>query len=160
MTEIEDPDGPTEAKPDGLVLSRRAIEKVFTDCVMDLKRILVLDGIDILPDGFRVRCHDLYGPLPEIAINSSGDTFNDKDRLSTEVCKIIVMVKLRDEMVCFLPECELLPPTSTDGKVIVGLQAAPRTWIIEGKGFLSAYHKLHRQVCGLSAGTHANECLE
>jgi hypothetical protein len=26
------------------------IDKVFTDCVIDLKQILVLDGIDILPD--------------------------------------------------------------------------------------------------------------
>ena len=51
------------------------IERVFTDCVMDLKQILVLDGIEILPDGFRIRCHDLHGQLPEISIKTAGTLF-------------------------------------------------------------------------------------
>jgi hypothetical protein len=44
-----------------LSLEPRAIEKIATQCVMDIKLILVLDGIDILPDGFRVSSHDLHG---------------------------------------------------------------------------------------------------
>ncbi len=52
-------------KPRYVTLRPGTIEKVFTDCVMDLKKVVVLDGIDILPDGFRVRRHDLHGPLPE-----------------------------------------------------------------------------------------------
>jgi hypothetical protein len=95
-----------------LSLKPRQIEKVFTDCVMDLKQILVLDGIDILPDGFRVHSHDLHGQLPEILMKNSGDTLQDKDRLGHEACKLIAIVKLRDEMVRFLPGCKLLPPTS------------------------------------------------
>jgi hypothetical protein len=124
------------------------IEKVFPDCVMDLKQIIVLDSIDILPDGFRIRCHDLHGQLPEIVMENSGDTFQDKDRLGNEVCKLIAIVKLRDEMVRFLPGCKLLPPTSVDGNAIVGLQAKPKTWIVEGEDYLAAYHGLHRQVEG------------
>jgi hypothetical protein len=129
-------------------LKPRQIERVFTDCAMDLKRILVLDGIDMLPDGFRIRGHDLYGPLPELRFKSSGDTFQDKDRLGNEVCKLTAMVKMRDEMIRFLPGAKFLPPTLFNGKAIVGLQAKPRTWIAEGEAFLEAYHALHAQIVG------------
>lgn len=115
---------------------------------MDLKRILVFDGIDILLDGFRVRSHDLHGQLLEIVVKDSDDTFLDKDRLANEACKLIAIGKLRDGMVRFLPGCKLLPPTSMDGKAIVGLHARPMTWLGEGEDFLAAYHELHRQVVG------------
>ncbi len=87
---------------------------------IDLKSVIVLDGIDILPDnsGFQVRCHDLQGLLPEIVLLNSGDTFVDKDRLGNRVCWLVAIVKLRDEIVRFLPGCKLLPPTSIDGKAI------------------------------------------
>jgi hypothetical protein len=124
------------------------IKRIFTDCVMDLKQILVLDGIEILADGFRIRCHDLHGQLPEISIKNSGDTFQDKDRLGNEVCKLTAIVRMRDEMIRFLPGARLLPPTHLDGKAIVGLQARPKTWIVEGNDFLAAYHELHSQTVG------------
>jgi hypothetical protein len=87
------------------------IERTFVQTALDLHRILVLDGIDILPDGFRVRSHDLYGQLPEIAIENSGNTFQDKEALGREACKLLAIVKLRDRMVTWLPESEFLPPT-------------------------------------------------
>jgi hypothetical protein len=140
--------GSAETRPNHQTLRPSTIEKVFTDCVIDLKQILVLDCIDILPDGFRVRCHDLHGQLPEIAMDNSGDTLQDKDRLGNETCKLIAIVKLRVEMVRCLPGSTLLPPTSMDGKAVVGLQAKPKTWLGEGSDFLAAYHDLHRQVVG------------
>ncbi len=70
----------TTSKSSHLALCSGTIEKVFTDCVMDLKEVIVLDGIDILPRGFRIRCHEPHGPLPEIVMEDSGDTFLDKDR--------------------------------------------------------------------------------
>jgi hypothetical protein len=130
------------------VLRPVTIEKVFNDCVNDLNQILIIDGIDLLPDGFRVRTHDLHGLLPEIVMENSGDTFQDKERLGYRVCKLIAMVRLRERMVRFLPGCKLLPPTSIDGNAIVGLQAKPKTWIAEGRDFLAAYHDLHRQIVG------------
>ena len=120
-------DTSTAIMPNYLSLRPASIEKVFTDCVMDLGRIVVLDSIDILPDGFRICCHDLYGQLPEIVIENSGDTFNDKDRLGKEVCKLLAIVRLRDEMVRLLPGSELLPPTRMDDRAVVGLQAPPKT---------------------------------
>jgi hypothetical protein len=136
----------TGVTPTHLALRPVTIEKVFTDCVIDLKEILVLDGIDFPPDGFRVRSHDLHGQLPEIGIKNSGDTLQDNDRFSNEVCKLIAIVKLRDEMVRFLPGCKFLPPTSMDGKAIVGLQAKPKTWIADGQNSLAVYYELRRQV--------------
>jgi hypothetical protein len=150
MLPMHNPDSHTssETKPSYLALRPRAIEKVFTECVIDLKRILVIDGIDILSDGFQIHSHDLHGTLPAILMKDSGDTFQDKDRLGIEACKLIVIAKLRDKMVRFLPGCRFLPPTSMDSRAIVGLQAKPKTWIAEGRDFLTAYHKLHRQVVG------------
>lgn len=57
------------------------IEKTFTDCVMDVKEVVVLDGIEILASdhGYRLRSHDMHGPLPEIVVRSSGDSFRDKE---------------------------------------------------------------------------------
>jgi hypothetical protein len=124
------------------------IDRVFTDCVMDLGRILILDGIDILPDGFRIRCHDLHGQLPEIVMKNSGDMFRDKDRLAIEACKLIAMVKLRDRMARFLPGCRFLAPTLIDDKAVVGMQAGPLTRIAEGTDYITAYHELCRQVVG------------
>lgn len=109
-----------------------------------------MDGIAILPDnsGFRVRSHDLLGPLPEIVVKDSGDTFQDKDRLGNQACKLVAVVRLRGEMVRLLPGSKLLPPTSMDGKAVVGLKAGPRSWLAEGEDFLAAYHELHKEVVG------------
>jgi hypothetical protein len=144
----EGPDSPTAIKPMDRALRPRGIEKVFTECVIDLGRILIFDGNDILPNGFRVRCHDLHGKLPEITVKDSGDIFQDKNQLAIKICKIIPMVKLRDEMARFLPGGKILPPTSISGIAIAGFQARPRTWIGEGDGYLQAYHALHQQVVG------------
>ncbi len=80
-------------------LALRPGEKVFADCVMDLKEIVVLDGIDLLPHGFRVRCHYLHGQLPGVVIENSGDIFLDKDRLGIAACKLISVVCLREEVI-------------------------------------------------------------
>ena len=86
MKNSKNPDLPPRLKARHLALHSATIEKTFTDAVMDLKEVVVMDGIDILPDnsGFRIRCHDLYGPLPEIVVKDSGDTFLDKDRHEME----------------------------------------------------------------------------
>jgi hypothetical protein len=133
-----------------LTLRPETIEKTFNESVMDLKEVIVVDGIDILPDnsGFRVRSHDLHGTLPEIVVQDSGDTFQDKDRLSNQACKLVAIVRLRDQMVRFLPGCKLLPPTRMSGKAVVGLRVGPKTWLGEGEDFLAAYHELHKQVVG------------
>jgi len=55
-------------------------------------------------------------------------------------------VRLRNEMLRFLPGSRFLLPTSLGDKAMVGLQAGPKPWISEGKDFLEAYHELHSQL--------------
>jgi hypothetical protein len=146
MVNDDNAESPAKVNTVSLSLKPRSIEKVFTECVMDIKQILVLDGIDILPGRFRVRSHDLHGQLPEIIVKNSGDTFQDKNKLGRETCKLLAIAGLRDQIVTWLPGSRFLPPTSIDGKAVVGLQARPKTWIIEGDDYLAAYHVLHGQT--------------
>lgn len=133
-----------------LALHPVTIERTFTDCIMDLSELIVLDGIDILPDstGFRVRSHDLHGPLPEIVIQDSGDTLQDKDQLGRETCKLVVIVRLRDQMRRWLNGGRFLPLTRVGDNATVGFKVGRKTWLAEGVDFLAAYHELHRQVVG------------
>jgi hypothetical protein len=110
----------------------------------------VLDGIDIISDqsGFRIRSHDLHGQLPEIVIQNSGDTFRDKDRLGREACKLIAIVKLRDEMRRFLRGGKFLLPTTLGDRTAVGFRVGMWTWLAEGDDFVTACHRLHKQVVG------------
>jgi len=61
-------DGVSKAQSSGKHLRLRIpeVEKVFVQVAIDVKVILVLDGVDQLthPPGFHIRSHDLYGPLP------------------------------------------------------------------------------------------------
>jgi len=144
------PDLPPRTKARYRALHPITIEKTFTNRVMDLKEVIVLDGIDILPDssGFRVRSHDLHGPLPEIVVKDSGDTIQDKDRLGNQACKLIAIVKLRDQMARWLRSGKFLPPTTVGDHATVAFKVGPRTWLAEGEDFLTAYHELHKQVVG------------
>jgi len=150
MKNRKDPDPPPRPKLRYLALHPATIEKTFTDSVMDLKEIIVLDGIDILPDstGFRVRCHDFNGQLPELIVRDSGDAFQDKDRLGREACKLVAIARLRDRMTHWLPGGKLLPPTKVETRATVGFKVWPKTWIAEGDDFITVYHKLYEQVVG------------
>jgi hypothetical protein len=150
MKNKRESDLPPRIRARHLTLRPETIEKTLNDCVMDLKEVIVLDDIDILPDnsGFRVRSHDLHGLLPEIVIEDSGDAFRDKDRLSNQACKLIAIVKLRDRMTRWLPGGRFLPPTKVETCATVGFKVGPKTWIAEGDDFITAYHKLHEQVVG------------
>ena len=118
--------------------------------MMDLKEVIVLDCIDILPDktGFRVRSHDLHGPLPEIMIADSGDTFADKEWLGREACKLVAIVRMRDQMRRWLNGGKFLPPTRVGDNVAVGFRVGRRVWLAEGEDFLAAYHELRGRVVG------------
>ena len=150
MKNRKNPDLPPRIRARHLRLRSETIEKTFTDAVMDLQEVIILDGIDILPDhgGFRVRSHDLHGQLPEIVIQDSGDTFRDKDHLGREACKLVAVVSLRDEMVRWLRGGRFLLPTTVDHQTVVGFKVGPKSWLAEGDDFLAAYHELHKQVIG------------
>ena len=50
-------------------LDRGRIERYFLrSLVEDRDAVVVLDGVDELPEGYLIRSHDLRGPLPEVLI--------------------------------------------------------------------------------------------
>ena len=53
------------------------VEKAFVQVAIDVHEIIVLDGIGELedPPGFRIRSHDLYGPLPDVLVEDTGDRY-------------------------------------------------------------------------------------
>ena len=146
MKNRKDPSFPLRNKPSYVALHPGSIEKVFNDAVIDLKEVIVLDGIDILPDdsGFRVRSHDLH----EIVIYDSGNTIQDKENLGREACKLIAVVGLRKEMRRLVRGGKFLLLTKLGNRATVGFKVGRWSWLAEGEDFLTAYHKLHRQVVG------------
>jgi len=121
------------SKPSYVALYPGTIEKTFTDAVIDLKGVIVLDGIDILPDesGFRVRSHDFHGQLPEIVIHDSGNTMEDKESLSREACKLIAIVGLRKEMRRLMRGGKLLLLTKLGDRATVGFKVGRWSWLAE-----------------------------
>jgi len=115
---------------------------------MDLKEVVILDGIDILPDksGFCIRGHDRYGQLPEIVLKDNDDRFQDKERLSIEAANLLAIVRLRDEMTGLFRRGKFLPTTIFDGRTLVGFKVVPKTWLTEGADSRAAYHEFHKQV--------------
>jgi len=120
-------------KPSYVALYPGTIEKTFTDAVIDLKGVIVLDGIDILPDesGFRVRSDDFHGQLPEIVIHDSGNTMEDKESLSREACKLIAIVGLRKEMRRLMRGGKLLLLTKLGDRATVGFKVGRWSWLAE-----------------------------
>ena len=125
-------------------LRTREVEKTFTQVAVDLREILVLDGIDILdnPPGFRIRSHDLCGPLPDLLIEDTGDRYPVLDRIINETAKLIAMVRIRRDLAKTFPKCEFLLPTSMGKNKLVGIHAKGRTMLSEGPSFWGAYYEL------------------
>ena len=73
---------------------------IFVKVAINLKEMLVLDGIDRLPNapGFHIRSHDLSGPLPDILIKDTGDRYSILDRIENETARLIAVVRVRQEL--------------------------------------------------------------
>jgi hypothetical protein len=135
-------------RSDNFRLHVHEVEKTFVQVAIDLKQILVLDGIDQLadPPRFRIRSHDLYGPLPDIIVEDTGDRYPVLEGIEREAAKLTAMVRVRKELSSMFPGCEFLLPIKTDKGVLVGLRLDGRTVLAEDKSYWEAYHKLHRKA--------------
>lgn len=115
------------------------IEKAFSQAMIDLKEILVLDGIDIYDKspGFRIRSHDLYGPLPDVTIEGIGEEYPVLDRVIREAAKLIAIAQARREIANLFPAgSEFMLPTSTDNGALVGIRWESKTYLAEGTSHL------------------------
>jgi hypothetical protein len=120
------------------------IEKAFIRVAIDLKEILVLDGIDTLqyPVGFRIHSHDLHGPLPDIVVQDTGDRYAVLDRIIRETANLIATTRIRQDLAELFPNCEFLLPTLTETGALVGIWVEGRTVFAEGSSHLEAYREL------------------
>ncbi len=130
-------------------LQTHEIERAFAKVVIDFKEILVLDGIDIFdtPPAFRIRCHDLHGPLPVPAIEDTGDRYPVLDRIIGEAAKAIAVARVRREIADLFPaDAEFMLPTSTESGSVVGIRWESRIYLAEGPSLLEAYRELRQKV--------------
>src|SRR5262245_63414908 len=76
------------------------VEKAFVQVAIDLHVIIVLDGIDQLesPRGFRIRSHDLHGPLPDIVVYDNGDRYRLLDQIGREAAKLYAISRNRERL--------------------------------------------------------------
>jgi len=97
-------EGFIDMQPDpSLGLRFLEIENVFVQITIDLHRILVLDGIDQIGSGFRVRSHDLGGPLPKIQIKDTGDRYAVLDEIQREPAKLCATVRAGKDLAAVFP---------------------------------------------------------
>ncbi len=108
----------------------------------------VLDGVEQVSDtpGFRIRSHDLHGPLPDSVIANTGERLEVLDRVSFAAAKLLAMVHSRQEIERMFLGCEFLPPTSTDDTKVVGIRIGRGTVLAQAKLFWEAYHQLERNI--------------
>ena len=88
------------ARPRSSVAPSGLNEKEFVQVTIDLKDVIVLDGVDPLHDqqSYRIRSHDLYGPLPAIEIEDTGDRLKVVDDVHNEAAKLSAIHGLRKEL--------------------------------------------------------------
>ena len=130
-------------------LKRREFERQFSLPAVELKEIIALDAIELLPEqsSVKIRSHDLHRPLPEIIIHvDPADRLGTFDRLGREATKLCAISRLRRELVEAFSGRTFLPPTRLDGKCVAGLQWEGRTVLAVGSDFVEAYHRLWRRA--------------
>ena len=71
-------------------LSVPAVEDAFMRIAVDVQSLISLDGIDELPghNGFRIRIHDSYGPLPDVQVQDLENGSPLLEQIETEAAKL------------------------------------------------------------------------
>lgn len=92
-----------------------------------------------------MRSRDLYGPLPQILIEDTGDRWEVLDAIEREAAKLIAIVRVRKMLGGMYPGCEFLLPTRMDGGWVTGIRFEGRTVMAEGPTHWEAYHRLARK---------------
>lgn len=134
------------------LLSKSEVEDLFVGIAAALLVKIILDGIDELPEecGYRIRSHDLYGPLPDIEIEYKGDREQILDRISLEIARLGAINRLRYELAAQVSNCEFIIPTPSDKLMVVGIRTGGRTILAKGRDPCQAYQRLNRKLCDWS----------
>ena len=132
------------------LLSKAEVEALFVGVTSALCVTISLDGVDRLPEGFRIRSHDSYSPLPDIKIEGNHNIELALDRISLSVARLAATVRFRRELATQAHDCKFIIPTSTGKVTVVGICTEGRTVRAKGVNACLAYQELNRRITQLS----------
>ena len=132
------------------LLSEAGVEALFVGVTSALCVIISLDGVDRLPEGFQIRSHDSYSPLPDIKIEGNHNMEQALDRISLSVARLAATVRFRRELATQAHDCKFIAPTSTGKVTVVGIRTGGITVRARGGNACHAYQKLNKKMTGLS----------
>jgi hypothetical protein len=121
------------------LLSTAEIETLFVKVITALCVTITLDGIDRLPEGFQIRSHDFYSPLPDIKIENTPNIEQILDQISLSVARLGATVPSRRELATGVHDCKFIVPTSTGKVTMAGICTEGRTIQARGGNTYQAY---------------------
>ena len=132
------------------LLSEAEVEALFVQVTTALRVTIILDGVDKLPEGYRIRSHDSFGSLPDIEIDSTHNMEQVLDRISLSTARLGATVWFRRELATQTRDCKFIVPISTGKVTVVGICTGGRTVRARGVNACLAYQELNRTVTELS----------
>ena len=132
------------------LLSEAEVEALFVGVTTALRVTIILDGVDRLPEGYRIRSHDSYGPLPGIEIDSTHNIERVPDRICLSTARLGATVRFRCELATRAHDCQFIIPTSTGKVTVVGICTEGRTVRAKGVNACQAYQKLNSKMTEMS----------
>ena len=138
------------SQPVHKLLSETEVEALFVGVTTALCVTIILDGVDRLPEGYRIRSHDSYGFLPNIEIDSTHNIERVLDRICLSTARLGATVRFRCELATQAHDCQFIIPTSTGKVTMVGIRTGGRTVRARGGNACQAYQKLSRKMTKLS----------
>jgi len=136
------------------LLSEAEVEALFVGVTSSLCIPIGLDGVDRLPEGFRIRSHDAYSPLPDIKIEGNHNIEAVVDRISLSAARLAATVRFRRELATQAHDCRFTIPTLTGKVTVVGICTEGRTVRARGGNACLAYQKLNRKMTGCRFRRH------
>jgi len=130
--------------------SESEVEALFVQVTTALCISIILDGVDRLPEGYRIRSHDSYSPLPDIEIENTLDLDQVLDRICLSTARLGATVRSRCELATQAHDCQFIIPTSTGKVTVVGIRTEGRTVRAKGENACQAYQRLNRKMTELS----------
>jgi hypothetical protein len=115
------------SRPIHELLSEAEVEALFVGVTTVLCITIILDGVDRLPEGYRICSHDSYGPLPDIEIDSTHNIEQVFDRICLSTARLGATVRFLCELATQAHDCQFIIPTSTGKVTVVGICTEGRT---------------------------------
>jgi hypothetical protein len=138
------------SQPVHKLLSEAEVEALFVGVTTALCVTIILDGVDKLPEGYRIRSHDSYGPLPDIEIESTHNIEQVLDRICLSTARLGATVRFRRALAKQAHDCQFIIPASTGKVTVVGICTGGKTVRAKGWNACLAYQKLNKKMTELS----------